>query len=113
MTISGLIGPPYSKSYPQMWEQIQRFIMWAEITVDDGLQAGEMFPEIHQFFMDERPLRVSRHPGMRTKIEALPELLTIAHDGFGARDHALKRSSDSGSPQLFIDFLTGREATCT
>lgn len=49
-----LIGPPYSKSYPQMWDAIQRFIMWSEITIDDGLEAGEIFPEIHQAFMDER-----------------------------------------------------------
>ena len=37
-----------------MWEQIQRFIMWSEITIDDGLEAGEIFPEIHEIFMDER-----------------------------------------------------------
>ena len=49
-----LIGPPYSKSYPLMWDAIQRFIMWSEITIDDGLEAGEVFPEIHQSFMDER-----------------------------------------------------------
>lgn len=49
-----LMGPPYSKSYPLMWEQIQRFIMWSEITIDDGLEAGEIFPEIHEVFMDER-----------------------------------------------------------
>lgn len=49
-----LVGPPYSKSYPQMWDAIQRFIMWSEITIDDGLQAGEIFPDIHQAFMDER-----------------------------------------------------------
>lgn len=49
-----LIGPPYSKSYPQMWDAIQRFIMWSEITIEDGLEAGIAFPEIHQSFMDER-----------------------------------------------------------
>ena len=71
-----LIGPPYSKSYPQMWEAIQRFIMWSEITIDDGLQAGEIFPEIHQAFMDERfagltpPKGPSRAFGRASTIDA-------------------------------------------
>lgn len=71
-----LIGPPYSKSYPQMWDAIQRFIMWSEITIDDGLQAGEIFPEIHQAFMDERfagltpPKGPSRAFGRASTIDA-------------------------------------------
>ena len=71
-----LIGPPYSKSYPSMWEQIQRFVMWSEITIDDGLEAGEVFPEIHQTFMDERfagltpPKGPSRAFGRASTIDA-------------------------------------------
>ena len=82
----GLIGPPYSKSYPQMWEQIQRFIMWAEITIDDGLQAGEMFPEIHQFFMDERfagqspPKHPTRAFGRASTLDAAT-VPNYAHNG--------------------------------
>ena len=91
----GLIGPPYSKSYPQMWEQIQRFIMWAEITIDDGLQAGEMFPEIISSSWTSA-LLVSRHPSIqRVPLVVLRPstmlpcriTLTTAHLGQRHRSH--------------------------
>jgi len=49
-----LLSPPYHKRYPDSWERIQEFIIWSEITIDDGLQAGDLFPEVHEIFMSER-----------------------------------------------------------
>ena len=95
-----LIGPPYSKSYPLMWDAIQRFIMWSEITIDDGLEAGEVFPEIHQSFMDERfaglkpPKGPSRAFGRASTIDAAT-VPNYAHNGTSQA----KKMPTSATPQ--------------
>ena len=118
-----LIGPPYSKSYPQMWDTIQRFIMWSEITIDDGLEAGEIFPEIHRTFMDERfagltpPKSPSRAFGRASTIDgaAAPNYPhnRVSRTTPRPRQTPLRSSTKKGFWERFatpvLDFMTGYE----
>lgn len=49
-----LLTPPYHATYPENWERVQTLILWSEQTIDDGLSAGEAFPEVHEKFLEER-----------------------------------------------------------
>ena len=42
------------KGYPANWESIKRYVIWSELTVDDGLFAGRAIPEVHAMFIEER-----------------------------------------------------------
>lgn len=46
--------PPYHKGYPDNWEAVKAFLLWSELTIDDGLMAGVAIPEVHKIFLEER-----------------------------------------------------------
>lgn len=46
--------PPYHKGYPDNWEAVKSFLLWSELTIDDGLMAGVAIPEVHKIFLEER-----------------------------------------------------------
>lgn len=54
-TMAAFIGtPPYSKGYPANWKRIEAFLLWSELTIDDGLDAGARVPEVHELFLEAR-----------------------------------------------------------
>ena len=53
--MTAFIGtPPFAKHYPQNWSNIEAFLLWSELTIDDGLDAGAQIPEVHELFMEAR-----------------------------------------------------------
>ena len=55
LTMQSVLGnPPYYKNYPKSKSDVENFILWSEITIDDGLEAGRVFHEIHSIFMEFR-----------------------------------------------------------
>lgn len=54
-TMTAFIGTaPYSKGYPANWERIEAFLLWSELTIDGGLDAGARIPEVHELFLEAR-----------------------------------------------------------
>ena len=54
-TMTAFIGtPPYSRDYPANWKRIEAFLLWSELTIDDGLDAGARIPEVHELFLEAR-----------------------------------------------------------
>ena len=54
-TMAAFIGTaPYSKGYPANWKRIEAFLLWSELTIDDGLDAGARVPEVHELFLEAR-----------------------------------------------------------
>ena len=50
-----LLGhPPFSKYYPQEWNTVERYLLWSEISIDEGLAAGARFPEVQDLFLEAR-----------------------------------------------------------
>ena len=47
-------NPPYFKNYAKIKPDVIEFILWTEVTVDDGLEAGKLFPRPHQLFIEAR-----------------------------------------------------------
>tara|TARA_X000001036_G_C20631652_1_gene787429 strand:+ start:117 stop:1580 length:1464 start_codon:yes stop_codon:yes gene_type:complete len=37
--------------YPEKWPQIKRILLWHLVTIDDGVEAGKIFPVTHKLFM--------------------------------------------------------------
>jgi hypothetical protein len=37
--------------YPEKWPQIKRVLLWHIVTIDDGVEAGKIFPTTHALFM--------------------------------------------------------------
>ena len=55
LTMQAMLGnPPYFKNYAKIKPDVIEFILWAEVTVDDGLEAGKLFPRPHQLFIEAR-----------------------------------------------------------
>lgn len=53
--MTAFIGtPPFAKHYPEDWSKIEAFLLWSELTIDDGLDAGAQIPEVHELFMEAR-----------------------------------------------------------
>jgi len=51
LTMQGLLGnPPYYKNYQQIKTDVDDFILWSELTADDGLAAGVIFLRIQELF---------------------------------------------------------------
>ena len=54
-TMTAFIGTaPYSKDYPANWKRIEAFLLWSELTIDGGLDAGARIPEVHELFLEAR-----------------------------------------------------------
>ena len=45
---------PYTKHYPSNWQQAEAYLLWSELTVDEGLSAGAQIPEVHELFIEAR-----------------------------------------------------------
>lgn len=55
LTMQAMLGtPPYYKNYEKIKPDVIEFILWAEITVDRGLEEGKIFPRPHQLFIEAR-----------------------------------------------------------
>ena len=55
LTMQAMLGnPPYFKNYEKIKPDVTEFILWAEVTVDDGLQAGSVFPRAQEIFTEAR-----------------------------------------------------------
>ena len=54
-TMTAFIGTaPYSRDYPANWKRIEAFLLWSELTIDGGLDAGARIPEVHELFLEAR-----------------------------------------------------------
>lgn len=53
--MQALLGhSPFSKIFPQEWDAVERYLLWSEITIDEGLSSGARFPEVHELFLEAR-----------------------------------------------------------
>ena len=52
LVMQALLGhPPYFKNYPQNWPMVEEYLLWSEISIDDGLSAGNQVNSVHQKFL--------------------------------------------------------------
>ena len=50
--MQALLGhPPYFKNFPQNWPMVEEYLLWSEISIDDGLSAGNQVNSVHQKFL--------------------------------------------------------------
>ena len=55
LTMQSMLGtPPYYKNYKAIKADIDEFILWSELTADDGLEAGNIFPRPQKLFIEAR-----------------------------------------------------------
>ena len=55
LTMQSMLGnPPYYKNYQKIQADVDEFILWSELTADDGLQAGSVFSRPHEIFTQAR-----------------------------------------------------------
>jgi len=45
---------PDSKYQPSCWPMVEGYLLWSELTTDEGLAAGALVPEAHAFFLEAR-----------------------------------------------------------
>lgn len=51
----GFIGEaPYHMYLDENWLRIEAYLLWSELTIDDGLAAGARIPEVHELFVEAR-----------------------------------------------------------
>lgn len=54
-TMVGFInGPPYYRQFKAQWPKIEAYLLWSELTIDDGIQAGAQIPDVHSLFLEAR-----------------------------------------------------------
>ena len=55
LTMQSMLGtPPYYKNYPKIKADVDEFILWSEVTADDGFLAGSVFPRAQEIFTEAR-----------------------------------------------------------
>lgn len=47
-------NPPYYQNYQKIKTDVDEFILWSEVTADDGLQAGYVFQRPQEIFIETR-----------------------------------------------------------
>ena len=52
--MQGFIGTPYHKNLDEKWPRIDAYLLWSELTIDEGLAAGVRIPEVHELFIEAR-----------------------------------------------------------
>ena len=52
--MQGFIGTPYNKDLEEKWPRIEAYLLWSELTIDEGLAAGVRIPEVHELFIEAR-----------------------------------------------------------
>jgi hypothetical protein len=50
---------PRDRYKDEYWEAVEAFLLWSELTIDEGLQAGELIPQVHEYFLDARSDKIS------------------------------------------------------
>lgn len=51
----GFIGAaPYHLYLEENWSRIEAYLLWSELTIDEGLAAGVRIPEVHELFIEAR-----------------------------------------------------------
>ena len=45
---------PYFSHYPSNWPEAEAYLLWSELTIDEGLSAGAQIPEVHELFIEAR-----------------------------------------------------------
>ncbi|MDA8759171.1 HNH endonuclease [Candidatus Poseidonia alphae] len=52
LVMQAILGhPPYFKNYPGNWAMVEEYLLWSELSIDDGLSAGSQVDLIHQKFL--------------------------------------------------------------
>lgn len=52
LVMQAILGhPPYFKNYPVNWLMVEEYLLWSEVSIDDGLSAGSRVGSIHQKFL--------------------------------------------------------------
>lgn len=112
--MTAFIGtPPFAKHFPEDWSRIEAFLLWSELTIDDGLDAGAQIPEVHELFIEARfagakpvgakPSRafgrfstwsVGDEPNYEHNVKG-----QVVHDALGQSQHAIQQHS-SGVSQI-------------
>jgi len=55
LTMQSMLGnPPYYKNYQRMKADVDEFILWSEVTADEGFLAGSVFPRAQEIFTEAR-----------------------------------------------------------
>ena len=55
LTMQSMLGnPPYYKNYQSIKADVDEFILWSEVTADDGFLAGSVFPRAQEIFTEAR-----------------------------------------------------------
>jgi 5-methylcytosine-specific restriction endonuclease McrA len=54
-----LMPKPKDRYKDEYWEAVEAFLLWSELTIDEGLQAGELIPQVHEYFLDARSDKIS------------------------------------------------------
>ena len=55
LTMQSMLGnPPYYKNYQNIKADVNEFILWSEVTADDGLLAGSVFRRAQEIFTEAR-----------------------------------------------------------
>ena len=49
-----LLPKPKSKYQPSSWPMVEGYLLWSELTVDEGLDAGKAIPKAQSKFMEAR-----------------------------------------------------------
>jgi len=53
--MQGFIGDaPYHVNLDENWLRIEAYLLWSELTIDEGLAAGVRIPEVHELFVEAR-----------------------------------------------------------
>tara|TARA_B110001452_G_scaffold232992_1_gene210575 strand:+ start:491 stop:1840 length:1350 start_codon:yes stop_codon:yes gene_type:complete len=55
LTMQSMLGnPPYYKNYQSIKADVDEFILWSEVTADEGFLAGTVFPRAQEIFTEAR-----------------------------------------------------------
>jgi hypothetical protein len=55
LTMQSMLGtPPYYKNYQSIKADVDEFILWSEVTADEGFLAGSVFPRAQEIFTEAR-----------------------------------------------------------
>ncbi len=54
LTMETHVGRGIRSSYPANRQRVEKFLLWSLVTVDDGLAAGAVIPEVQEMFLEMR-----------------------------------------------------------
>ena len=49
-----LLPKPKDRYKAENWQNVEAFLLWSELTIDEGLAAGELIPKVHEYFLEAR-----------------------------------------------------------